>query len=119
MISIINIHRFIKAGISSYIPLSGTAYTLLHRKNKTNKMKQILLLLVASTCVHRSDSLKVSFDNGSEYEGRVDIYHNGTLGSVCDFGWDLNDIQFKCKELSFEPAQLMMIETKLVIMGAI
>ena len=63
----------------------------------------MLLLLVASTCVYRSDSLKVRFDNGSEYEGRVDIYHNGTLGSVCDFGWDLNDIQFMCKELSFEP----------------
>ena len=49
--------------------------------------------------------LQVRLVNGnSQSEGKVEVFYNGTWGSVCHTNWDIQDANVVCTMLGYERA---------------
>ena len=68
-------------------------------------MPKYMCLILPLCCIGQTiqDVRLVNSNNntGSQYEGRIEILHNGTWGTICDHDWEQEDAQVTCRSLGF------------------
>ena len=55
-------------------------------------------------CNHLAGQTLRLADGYKDGEGRVEIFHDGYWGTVCDHEWDIKDAQVICRQLRYSKA---------------
>ena len=61
--------------------------------------------------IHPAQTLFVRIRNpnttviGSQYEGIVEVYHNGAWGTICNDHWTFNEAMVACRSAGFQSAE--------------
>ncbi|XP_042272879.1 uncharacterized protein LOC121900530 [Thunnus maccoyii] len=75
---------------------------------KENTFSLFCVLFISLSSANEEGYIRLTGGQDSS-EGRVEIFHNGVWGTVCDDNWDMNEAQVVCRQLRFPGAREALV----------